>query len=108
MTSDAWRSTQRAQQEAGRRWAIGAVAGVRWYDWIALTIATLVAMIVLAVMSTAVGCGNDLVVSGMLPSATVVPTGTPGCLQTGSACTLSTDCCSGQCISPDGITLECL
>jgi hypothetical protein len=28
-------------------------------------------------------------------------------LPSGSSCTLSTDCCSGACISPDGITLQC-
>ena len=56
---------------------------------------------------TLISCGGgDLVIGGMLP-ATPTPVSTPTCLPSGSSCTLSTDCCSGACISPDGITLQC-
>jgi hypothetical protein len=57
-----------------------------------------------------IGCGTqDLVVGGMLPLATPTATATPGgCLQSGQICGLSGDCCSGQCVSPDGVTLQCL
>jgi hypothetical protein len=53
------------------------------------------------------GCGNeDLVFPGMaLP--TVAPTTSPTCVQNGGACTMSSDCCSGNCFSPDGVTLQC-
>jgi hypothetical protein len=54
---------------------------------------------VLSVVLTAVGCGNDLVVGGMLlPTAVPTPTITAGaCLGSGAGCTLDTDCCSGVC-----------
>jgi hypothetical protein len=68
------------------------------------------ATVVLGVVIAVIGCGGpDLVVGGMLPPTTLTPvtTTTPGCLPTGSACSFSTDCCSGQCISLDGITLQC-
>ena len=56
------------------------------------------------------GCGTeDLVFPGMpLPTTTVEPTATPGgCLQTGAFCTVSTDCCSNNCGTTDGITFTC-
>ena len=74
--------------------------------WKALRLAGSIA--VLSALLSFVGCGgNDLVLGGMpLP---VTPTPTPGgtCLQTGDTCVLSSDCCSGQCVSLDQITLTC-
>ncbi len=55
------------------------------------------------------GCGGpDLIVNGMIPfSPTSATTATPNCVAAGGACGANTDCCSGSCISPDGINLEC-
>jgi hypothetical protein len=54
-----------------------------------------------------IGCGGeDLVINGMLPNTPVV-TGTPTCLDAGETCVLASDCCSGQCTTPDGVTLQC-
>jgi hypothetical protein len=53
------------------------------------------------------GCGNeDLVFPGMaLP--TPVATTTATCIQSGGSCTLSSDCCSGNCFAPNGVNLQC-
>lgn len=61
----------------------------------------------LSVLISSSGCGNeDLVFPGML-LPTVAPTASPTCVQSGGACTVSSDCCSGNCFSPDGVTLQC-
>jgi len=74
---------------------------MRWTDlrWTAL-LAILWALIALT------ACGQDLVFEGMPLLVTPTPTET-GCLSSGAACTLDSDCCSGSCISPDGVNLEC-
>ncbi len=55
------------------------------------------------------GCGGpDLVVGGMLPAtATPATTATATCVQAGGICGANTDCCSGNCFSPDGVNLQC-
>jgi len=53
------------------------------------------------------GCGgDDLVFPGMI-LPTPVPSASPTCVESGGSCTLSSDCCSGNCFSPDGVTLQC-
>jgi hypothetical protein len=53
------------------------------------------------------GCGgDDLVFPGMI-LPTPVPSASPTCVQSGGSCTLSSDCCSNNCFSPDGVTLQC-
>ena len=53
------------------------------------------------------GCGGeDLVFPGMfLPTPTAAPTAT--CVASGGTCTLNSDCCSGACITPNGVTFQC-
>jgi hypothetical protein len=83
--------------------AMETLAAVLW-DRLALA----VAIIVLGALVALIGCGGpDLLVPGALPSPTTTVTGTPGCLPSGDACSLSTDCCSGLCFSPDGVSLIC-
>ncbi len=56
------------------------------------------------------GCGgDDLVIAGNVPPsmAPTTPTVNPTCVQSGFTCTMNTDCCSGSCFSPDGVSLEC-
>lgn len=53
------------------------------------------------------GCGGeDLVFPGMIPTpvATTTPT---TCVASGGSCTLSSDCCSGNCFTPDGTNFQC-
>ena len=54
-------------------------------------------------------CGNEeLVFPGMIPpTETPTPVETPTCLPSGDACTLNSDCCSGQCITTDGTDFSC-
>jgi hypothetical protein len=70
-------------------------------------VASLLAALCLQV--AAVGCGSDdLVFPGMvLPTAVPTTTETPGCVTSGGACTVSGDCCSGDCFTPDGVNFEC-
>ena len=70
--------------------------------------------LVLAVLGTlgivaAASCGNeDLIFPGeILPTGTPTPVGTPTCLVSGDACSLSSDCCSAQCITVDGVDFFC-
>jgi len=57
------------------------------------------------------GCGGpDLFVAGqpLITPTTTAGTMTPSnCFEPGEPCSANTDCCSGSCVSPDGITLEC-
>ncbi len=56
------------------------------------------------------GCGTDeLVFPGMvLPTGTPVPTATPGgCRAQGEACSQSSDCCSNDCGTLDGVNFTC-
>ena len=57
----------------------------------------------------AIGCGGDDLVIGCSVNCvqpTAVVTGTPStCGQTGDACSLGTDCCSGSC---DPIAFTCV
>jgi hypothetical protein len=55
------------------------------------------------------GCGGpDLELSGTLaPTPIVTATVPPTCLPAGDACTMDSDCCSGSCITPDGVNFEC-
>jgi hypothetical protein len=57
----------------------------------------------------ATGCGGeDLVFPGMIPpTETATPVETPTCGVSGDACTLNTDCCSGQCVTSDGVNFFC-
>jgi hypothetical protein len=86
--------------------ALETMAAVLW-DRLALA----VAIIALGAAIALLGCGgNDLVIAGALPSPSTTVTGTPGtpgCLPAGDACSLSSDCCSGLCFSPDGVSLIC-
>jgi len=68
---------------------------------------SLVAVLVALYILLAPGCGGeDLVFPGMfLPTPTAVPTTT--CVASGGTCTLNSDCCSGSCISPDGVNFQC-
>jgi hypothetical protein len=63
----------------------------------------------LCFQAVAAGCGSeDLVFPGMaLPTAVPTTTVTPGCVTSGGACTLSSDCCSGNCFTPDGVNFQC-
>ena len=58
---------------------------------------------------TLVGCGGeDLIFPGVpLSTATVSGTQTPGCLASGDSCSVASDCCSGQCVTLDGVNLTC-
>jgi len=70
-------------------------------------IALVLSLIVLCTVVSFIGCGgDDLVFPGMLPLPTATITGTPSCLPSGDACTLSSDCCSGNCFN-NGLTLQC-
>ena len=52
-------------------------------------------------------CGaEDLVLAGTPLVPTPTPTGT-ACLSSGAGCTLDTDCCSGSCITLDGVNFTC-
>jgi hypothetical protein len=64
-------------------------------------------MVVASVLFGLPGCGGgDLVFPGMfLPTPTAAPTAT--CVASGGTCTLNSDCCSGSCISPNGVNLQC-
>jgi len=57
----------------------------------------------------AAGCGgDDLVFPGMIPpTETATPVGTPTCGASGDACTIGSDCCSGSCITSDGVDFFC-
>ena len=55
------------------------------------------------------GCGgSDLTFPGEIV-ATPVPaaTETPTCAASGDVCNFDSDCCSGSCISPDGVSFQC-
>jgi len=66
------------------------------------------ALAVFGLLVAFVGCGNDLVVGGMIPiTPTAAATETPTCVASGEGCSVSSDCCSGICFSPDGFSLIC-
>ena len=68
--------------------------------------ALLLALLMAAAGAT--GCGQDLVLPGDIPATdTPTPEGTPTCLQSGNACVNATDCCSGSCITNDGVDFFC-
>jgi hypothetical protein len=54
-------------------------------------------------------CGSeDLIFPGDFPATeTPTPAPTVTCLASGDACSVGTDCCSGQCITTDGVDLFC-
>jgi len=72
-------------------------------------LALVISSAVLGAMLSWVGCGGpDLVVGGMLPAtATAGTTPTTTCGQPGDPCGTNSDCCSGNCFTPDGINLQC-
>ena len=65
------------------------------------------ALAALCIVLSAVGCGDDLVIGGMLlPTATPQPTETPGaCSGGGVSCNSNADCCSLVC---DATSFTCL
>ena len=81
------------------------------------------AVVALYLLAMLVGCGNnDLTFPGesVATSTPGGPTDTPGpgaatptstpltdCGSGGDDCVVNTDCCSGQCVSVDGVLFEC-
>lgn len=52
--------------------------------------------------------GEDLIFPGDFPATeTPTPAPTATCLASGDACSVASDCCSGQCITTDGVDFFC-
>ena len=69
--------------------------------WLA-TFAGVLAVIVIA------SCGSeDLIFPGDIPTVTPSPVETPTCLPAGDACSVASDCCSGECVTTDGVDFLC-